>query len=227
MTKTAEQPLSSPSTGRLAALVAAGIAIAGMAHFFLDLPIDFLKDGQGRAWMGLTIWAPSLLAALALFMEVGLKDRLEVSRISDQIRAAGAVLIPLAALALLAHLHLEPDYWRPVNWKESLLFAAALHTGVFVVGVLFWQGLVQRQLLAEMSPLMRVPLTAALGLLVWVPFIVQTGWERAVEGYLLDYGILYLACALIFELGLQVRFVMVGAAIIGIGYTWAHQGLYF
>ncbi|MFU8806283.1 MAG: hypothetical protein ACNA8W_20905 [Bradymonadaceae bacterium] len=215
------------SIGRLAGLVIAAIAVASGAHFFLDLPTDFLREGRRDAWLGLSVWAPSLLASVALFMEVGLKDQLPHKGLSDQLKAGAAVLLSLGAAVLLIHFHIQPDYWRPSTWMESVLIAAALHTALFMMGVLFWQGLVQGRLFVHLNPFVRAPLTALLGLVVWAPFIVQTGWERAASGYLLDFAIIYFALALIYELGLQVRFVMGCVVVMALGYTWAHQGLYF
>jgi hypothetical protein len=221
-------PLPDPvdSTGKLALLTAVAIAIAAAAHFFLNYPTDFIAEGQRRAWLGLTIWAPALLAAFALFMEVSLTER-NRPPINPIHAAAAAVLVTLAAASALIGLHIETDYWRPVTWAKSVATAAALYVTVFALGTLFWQGIVQKRLLATLPAPTRPLLTAALGLLLWLPFAPRTGWDTALTTYLLDYTILYLALAILFELGLQLRWVIAASTLIALAYTWGHQGIFY
>lgn len=216
----------SPKTLRMVACVA--FLIAAVPHSFLQFPHLLLAAGQNRAWIGLSIWAPLMLAAAALMTDTSLQGHFERARISSTLRTAAAVLLPLGVITILVQLHFQlPFLGRPVHWQSSVLFAMGLYGTTQALETIFWQGLVQHRLLQDATPASRVFLVTILNIALWLPFAISTGFADAASTYLLDFGLIGLSCALLFELGLQTRYVMLGRALMGIGYAWAYHNLFF
>lgn len=204
------------------------VLLAAIPHFFLEFPHLLLDAGQKRAWIGLTVWAPLALAATALLTDTSLLSRFERPKISIDVRIATAVLLPLAIVAVLVQLHFKvPFLGRPLGWEKSVVMAMAMYGSVQALNAIFWQGLIQHRIFNASSPAIRVVLVTLLSMVIWIPFTVSTGFADAAQTYLLDYGLIALAAAILFELGLTTRAVMFSRALMGIGYVWAYHNVFF
>lgn len=216
----------SPKTLRMVACAA--FLIAAVPHSFLQFPHLLLNTGQTRAWIGLSAWAPLMLAATALLTDTSLRGRFERPEISPALRTAAAVLLPLGVITILVQLHFKPPFLgRPLGWETSVLFAMALYGATQALETLFWQGLIQNRLLNQTEPFVRILAVTALNVALWLPFVISTGFADAANTYLLDFGLIALAGVILFELGIQTRYVMLARALMGVGYAWAYHTLFF
>lgn len=217
------------SSKTLRIIAFSAIFLAAAPHLFLQFPHALLLAGQDRAWIGLSIWAPLALAATALLTDTSLQGRFDHSNsISPAVRTAASVLVPLGVIAVLVQLHFQPPFLgRPIGWEKSVLMAMGMYGVIQALESIFWQGLIQHRILQNSSPIIRIVLVTALGLALWLPFTVSTGFAVAMKTYLLDFGLIALAGATLFELGLKTRSVMLARVLMGIGYAWAYHNLFF
>ncbi|MBA2662462.1 MAG: hypothetical protein H0U74_09230 [Bradymonadaceae bacterium] len=213
---------------RLWLFAAGAILVAAAPHFFLAFPFQFFKEGQTQAWLGMSVWAPSLLAAAALFVETSLRGQFARPQIAQTTRAAAAILVPMAVVAVLVHLHFRPPFFGyTLGWLQPVLIAIALYGFVQGLEALFWQGLLQHRVMRDSAPALRVGVLSVLNVAVWLPFARSTGLDEALSTYLLDFGLIALASAVLFELGLQTRYVMLSRALMGAGFAWAYHTVFF
>ncbi|MFP4597049.1 MAG: hypothetical protein ACLFVJ_02280 [Persicimonas sp.] len=202
----------------------AALVAAGAPHFFLDTPLAFFAQDNVSGWFGLSIWAPTFLAAVALFAGADLTARSDqpLTHSVDLRMAAGLSLPIVVAVALGA---INFDGYQRISWG-TLSIAAAVYAGVFAVGTSYWQAVVQRELLAGWPPLSRPLVVAAGAALLWLPFAANHPLEEVGE-LMAEHAIAYLAVGLLFELGLPVYACMASAAVMGVGFAWAHQMTFF
>lgn len=211
-------------------VVLGAMLAAAAPHFFLNMPVEFYKQGVMRGWLGLSIWGPSFLAAVALFLGVdpGAARANPLLR-SHQLRSAALSVAPILVTLLLCLRYFD-GYQRVGDWGE-LGLAMALYAATFAVGSLFWQGLVQhgawemdgRGAAARLGVALLV--AAAAGAL-WLPFLTQysfTQVRETLDGLL----IVYLGLSLLFEAGVSVYGCMFAAALMGAGWAWAHQIIFY
>lgn len=225
-------PENAPSSAskhlRTAALLA--LVAAAAPHFFLDMPLVAYEAGNLRGWLGLSIWSPAFLGAVALFFGVDWEARVPRPWLPNvEVRAGAAIAMSVLVLVLLTIRYL-PGFHTVGDWRE-LGLAMLLYAGTFAVGVLFWQGLVQQELLARMGRsaagrLLRVALIAAVACALWVPFLSNHSLDmlrQTLDGYL----VIYLALALLFELGVSVFGCLGIAVLMGVSWAWVHQMTFF
>jgi|GEM_PF-3989699 len=223
---------NAPRTGSNQLLTVALLALVAAAapHFFLDMPLVAYEAGNLRGWLGLSIWSPAFLGAVALFFGVDLEARVAQPWLpSVDLRAGAAIALSLLVLVLLTIRYL-PGFHVVGDWRE-LGLAMLLYAGTFAIGVLFWQGLVQQELLGGLrrniaARLLRIALIAAVACALWLPFLSNHPLDmlrQTLDGYL----IIYLALALLFELGISV-FGCIGIAVLmGVAWAWVHQMTFF
>ncbi len=205
-------------------LAIAAFVAAGAPHFFLDTPFAFFAEENVSGWFGLSIWAPTFLAAVALFAGADLTARSDRPLIqSVDLRMAAGLSLPIVVAVTLGAINFE-GYQR-ISWG-NLSMAAAVYAGVFAVGTFYWQAVVQRELLAGWPPLVRPLVVAAGAALLWLPFAANHPFEQIGE-LMAEHAVAYLAVGLLFEFGLPVYACMASAAVIGVGFAWAHQMTFF
>ncbi len=231
MTTQLQNPQSSEdaSASKSLRIVAfSAIFLAALPHLFLQFPHALLQAGQERAWIGLSVWAPLALAATALLTDTSLQGRFNRPNISSAVRTAAAVLMPLAVIAVLVQLHFNPPFLgRPFGWEKSVIMAMGMYATVQALESIFWQGLIQHRVLHNSSPVIRIVLVTVLGLALWLPFTVSTGFAVGASTYLLDFGLISLVGAVLFELGLKTSSVMLARVMMGLGYGWAYHNVFF
>lgn len=217
---------ASPPSTRMATWLALGALCAAAApHFFLDPPLAFYDAGNTNAWLGLTVWSPTFLSAIALFAGVDAGATVERPLVAQaDVRLAAAVATPIAVLAALAALRFD-GYQHVGSWS-TLGLAMIVYGGVFAVGCFFWQGLLQRRVLAGLPGALRPLVVAALGAALWLPFLAGHPWAE-ISSTLVEYTIVYVAVAILFELGLSVFGCMAVALLMGVAWAWAHQMTFF
>lgn len=204
-------------------LVAGLALIAAMVpHFFFTTPLDLHMYGDMDAWIAIAVWAPSMLAGAGFFDAGEFGDAFE-RRSLERLRVAALAATPFLYLLIVAILF--KPYWTGmprVPWDE-LMLAVPLFAGTWALMAVYWQGLVQHRLLADKSPALRVSLIAVGHLVVFGPWVMHTGLEAAVTGYLSAITLAGLIGAVIFELGSSVRAVMLVNALMGAAFIWVQQ----
>lgn len=213
-------------SGKTAVFLAVGAIIAAaLPHFFLETPLGFYTAGNLNGWLGLTVWGPAFLAAIALFIGVDANWRQEPALVeSVDARLAALVSAPIAVVAALAAINFD-GYQHIGDWG-TLGLAMIVYAAIFGIGTFFWQGLVQHKVLGEWPAVVRPLVVAALGAAIWLPFLAGHGWSEVGEPFW-EYAIVYLGVALVFEFGWSV-FVCAGVgALMGVAYGWAHQMTFF
>lgn len=225
---------STPDRKKLTWFAVAAVIGAAAPHLFLSHPHELYRLGEQQAWIGMTVWAPAFLAAVALFFETGLRGHVVRPAVDAAARTAAAVLVPMVVTAVLVSLRHTPD-WIPATWLRSLVPAMALYGFVHAVEALFWQGFVQSRVLgaeaaapgAEAGATLVRVLTVTVGTaLVWLPFAQSTGLEAALGGYVLDAALIGLATAALFELGIETRWCMLARGAMGAGLAWAYMNVF-
>lgn len=219
-----------PNRSQILAIALVALVVAAAPHFFLDMPLEFYGVGNMRGWLGLSIWSPAFLGAVALFFGVDMNARVAQPWVSSfDLRAAAGIAVPVIVLVMLSYRYLS-GFHIVGDWEE-LGLAMLLYAGTFAIGALFWQGLVQHEILAPLGRnfLGRVLRIGVLGLVacaLWLPFLSNHSFgtlRDTLDGFL----IIYLALALLFEVGLSV-FACVGvAALMGVAWAWVHQMTFF
>lgn len=229
-TKTSRSESAGLSPQKLRWVIVGAMLAAALPHFFLNMPVEFYKQGVMRGWLGLSIWGPSFLAAVALFLGVDTSaQRTNPLLRAPQWRAAAQAVTPILVTLLLCVRYFD-GYQRVGRWSE-LGLAMVLYAGTFALGSLFWQGLVQkgawqmgqRGVAARLGVALLV--AAAAGAL-WLPFLTQysfTQVRESLDGLL----IVYLGLSLLFEAGVSVYGCMLAAALMGAGWAWAHQMIFY
>lgn len=209
---------------------AIGIALgamiaAALPHFFLQTPLGFYGEGNVNGWLGLTVWGPTFLAAVALFIGADATARVEAPLVDNaDLRMAAATSVPVLVLAALCVLNFD-GYQHIGDWSV-LGLAMLVYGGIFAVSTFFWQALVQRVVLDGWPSLVRPVIMTAFGAALWLPFLAGHPWADVSES-LLEYAIIYFGVALLYEMGLSV-FACAGAALVmGVGYAFAHQMTFF
>lgn len=205
--------------------LAIGALVAAAApHFFLDPPLTFFAHENTSGWLGLSIWAPAFLAAVALFVGADAAGRSERPLTqSVDVRMAAALSLPIIVAVALGQINFEG--YQNISW-DTLSWVAVVYAGIFAVGALYWQAMVQREILAGWSPLVRPIVIAAAAALLWLPLWTNHPFEQVGE-LMAEHAIAHLAVAVLFELGLPVYACMASAAAIGVGFAWAHQMTFF
>ncbi len=222
-----EDAPSQPPVARGRAAVVAVLAwlVAAAPHFFLDTPLGFYAQQNLDAWLGLTVWAPTFLGAIALFMGADAGARTPRPLVhSLDVRLAAAVAAPVVGAAALAAV--EFDGYQHVGPWSKIGLAMAVYAGVFAVGCLYWQGIVQRRVLAGVPAVVRAVVVAAAGAALWLPFVIGHSWS-SIAPTLAEYAIVYGLVAVLFEFGLSVLACMAVALVLGIGWAWAHQMVFY
>jgi hypothetical protein len=205
-------------------LVLGALVVAALPHLFLQTPLGFYLEANVNGWLGLTIWAPTFLAAIALFVGAEANAGTQPLIANIDMRAAAAVAIPIAAIAVLAWLNFE-GYQHVGDWSD-LGLAMLVYAGIFSVGTFFWQGLLQHVVLRNSPQLVRAFVVAAAGAALWLPFLANHPFSKVGEP-MLEYAVVYLGLALLFELGLTVMACAGVGLLLGVGYAWAHQMVFF
>lgn len=203
----------------------AAIAAAAIPHFFLQLPVEFYEQGNTSAWLGLTVWAPAFLGAIAIFVGAAPNARTDSPVLdSADTRIAAGLCVPIAVVVGLAAINF--DGYQRIGEVGALARAMATYAGVFAVGVLFWQSLFQKIALASLPALLRPLVVTAAATALWLPFLHEYDIARLGET-LGEYALVHAALAILFELGLPAIGCVGAAVLIGIGWGWAHQMTFF
>lgn len=199
--------------------------VAAAPHFFLETPPGFYGQQNTNAWLGLTVWAPTFLAAMALFMGADATARSPHPLVANvDLRLGAAVVAPIVGgVALCA---LEFDGFQHVGDWSKLGLAMAVYAGVFAVGCFYWQGLVQRRVLAGWPWVARVALVGAAGVALWLPFLISHTWS-SLSTTLAEYAVVFGLLAVVFEVGVSVFGCMAIAIVLGVAWGWAHQMVFF
>lgn len=215
---------------KLMAIALVAMAVAAAPHFFLEMPIEFYQADNMRGWLGLSIWSPVFLGAVALFFGIDIGARTDAPWTSNlDLRAAVGVALPVVVLVLLGYRYFGA--FQTVGDWDELGLAMVLYAGTFAIGALFWQGLVQHGLAQALGEgfgarVGRIGLIAVAGVGLWLPFLVDhslSSVRETIDGYFL----IYLALAVLFELGLSVFVCMSAAAVMGVAWAWVHQMTFF
>lgn len=214
----------------LLAIMLVALGVAAAPHFFLDMPLEFYGAGNMRGWLGLSIWSPAFLGAVALFFGVDMGARVPQPWIANfDLRAAAGIAVPVLVLVMLSYRYLG-GFHIVGDWEE-LGLAMLLYAGTFAIGALFWQGMLQHETLAPLGRylagrLLRIAVIGLVACALWLPFLSKHSFgtvRDTLDGFL----IIYLALALLFEVGLSV-FACVGvAALMGVAWAWVHQMTFF
>jgi hypothetical protein len=206
-------------------LAIAALVAASVPHFFLETPLGFYFNANVSGWLGLTIWAPTFLAAIALFVGADATAAAKEPVIANiDARMAAGLSIPIAAVGALAYINFE-GYQHVGDWAD-LGLAMLVYAGIFSVGTFFWQALLQNVVLGNAPRLVRPFVVAAAGAALWLPFLAGHPWSKVGEPFW-EHAIVYLGLALLFELGLSVFAVAGVGLLLGVGYAWVHQLVFF
>ena len=212
-----------PAKARWTAAIALGVA--ALPHFFLKRPVALYLDGDTTAWLGLAIWVPTFLAAVAIFAGVTLGERaVEAATDSMDVRAAAGSSVPIVVLVALAYLNFD-GYQHVGSWSEVAL-AGGVYAAVFGLGAIFWQGLLQDRALSPLGRPVRLGLVVAAGVAVFAPFALSHDWST-VAHLLVQYAVVYGALAALFEIGLSTLACMGVGALMGLVWAWTHQMTFF
>jgi hypothetical protein len=213
-------------TPRRAGWLAIGALVAAAApHFFLNTPLGFHGEANFNGWLGLTIWAPTFLAAIALFVGADANAAVKEPLIGNlDARMAAGLTIPIAAVIALAYINFD-GYQHIGDWAD-LGLAMLVYAGIFSVGTFFWQGMLQDVVIDGVPRLVRPVMAAAAGAALWLPFLAGHPWASVGEP-MLEHAIIYAGLALLFELGLSVLSCAGVGLLLGVGYAWAHQMVFF
>jgi drug/metabolite transporter superfamily protein YnfA len=225
-TKTSADKPTLGSSRTTAVWVALGaIAAAAAPHFFLQTPLGFYGESNVNGWLGLTIWGPTFLAAVALFVGADAGTDTNKPLVDNvDVRMAAAASVPIVVVVALCAINFD-GYQHIGDWSK-LGLAMAVYGGIFAVGTFFWQAFVQRVVLRGWSSFVRPLVVTALGAALWLPFLVGHPWSKVGEP-LAEYAIVYFGLALLYELGLSVWVCMGAGLLMGMGYAFAHQMTFF
>jgi hypothetical protein len=231
--KNASEPSKSPAelSPRMVLWISLGaMLVAAAPHFFLATPLEFYGEGNLRGWLGLSIWSPTFLGAVALFCGVDVSARSATPLLkSSNWRSVAGICAPIIVLVIQCYLYFD-GYQRVGDWSE-LGRAMAIYAGIFAVGGLFWQGFVQDRLLADLragswTQILLAVALALVGCALWLPFLANHPFS-AISATLSGFLVIYLAVALLFEFGLSLFACMAAAALMGAAWAWAHQMTFF
>lgn len=218
--------MESTESRYLPAVVLVGVLAAMAPHFFFGSPLQLHLEGNMKAWLGIAVWAPAVLAGLAFFNGVEFSGRVAEPRLSPW-RPFFLVMIPVVWVTFLGVTY--ADWWtdmgsmRPWNELQKVL---PMHAGLAALQVLFWQGIVQERLGRSWPAAVRVGVVTALNVAVVAPFVLNPStMVDPVQHVIVPVAIGQLLIAILAELGLQHRTTMIVASAFGGAWIWFQQAL--
>jgi hypothetical protein len=219
--QTDEKTMSSSAmwTATLASIVA-----AAAPHAFFAPPLQLHMAGEMQQWLGLAVWTPAILAGVAFFFGVEFTARFERDKIPGNAAVAIVLVLLIAHMLFLASVFekLWTDMGSLTPWGE-LAKAMPLFAVLGAMQALFFQGFVQRRVLENVVPRLRVPIVALLGATVFVPYMATA--PAAAPLLLTVYFFEGLLVALAFEGGFPVWAAMILRAVCGAAFVWFQQAM--
>ncbi len=203
-------------------VAAAAIIAAMVPHFFFTTPLELHMLGNMKEWLAIAIWAPAMLAGAGFFDAGEFSDSFDRPQ-WESLRRIALVMAPFVFM-LIVGMQYKP-LWTDMPrrpWDE-LAQAVPLYGGMWALTAVYWQGLVQHRLLADKSAALRIATIVVGHLVILAPFVLHTGLEVALTGYLLSSVVAALLAAGLFELGASVRAIMVVNGLMGMTYVFLQQ----
>lgn len=200
--------------------------VAAAPHMFFPPPLELHMAGDMQAWLGISIWAPAILAGVAFFFGVEFGTKIDPEKPDIfPVNVVVAVLSLILYLSYLAEMYelswTQMEAMRP--WTE-LQTALPMYAVLGALLALFWQGFVQHRVMSAMSRGWRIALVTALSAAVYLPFLATGQHDdnglffsaMAIEGFI---------AACVFETGIPTWGIMLLRAAFGIAFIWFQQAL--
>lgn len=206
-------------------IVAVALATAAAPHFFFPPPLQLHAQGLHEGWLGISVWAPAILAGVAFFFGVEFSTRNEeaAERFEPATRVGVSTIFVIFYFILVTAIY--PDGAADMSgmrpWDE-LKIAIPLYAALRALETLFWQGFVQQRALANVSRWPRALTVAAFGAAIYLPFALAVEIP-VLTGLIALLFAESLIAALAFELGFRVRAVMLIRAVCGAAFIWFQQ----
>ena len=200
----------------------AGTMIAAGPHAVFPPPLELHMAGDMQGWLGISVWAPAILAGIAFFFGVEFGARIDRDRIAPSTAAAATIGIILAQIVYFAMLFEQgwTDMGPLTPWGE-LERALPLYAALGALQTLFWQGYVQHRAATHLATGPRVAAVAALNTAIYLPFFLTA--PDAAPMLLAALGVEAVLAATVFELGVPVWATAIVRAIGAAGFIWFQQ----
>lgn len=208
----------------LVPLAVVAIVAAAAPNYFFTTPFRLYIDGTMKGFYGLSIWAPTILAAAAFFAGTDYFDRLVPAKPS-----LNAITVIGTLMWVVFVSQWFPGYWTNISappWDE-LIKVMPLYAGLFAIQSLFYQGFLQQTILGEKHRYIRVFGPALTAVAIWLPCARHmVDMDTSFNEFLLPAFVLQSLLSGMTEAGATNARVMAVAAVMGAAWVWFQQGIF-
>jgi hypothetical protein len=153
---------------------------------------------------------------------VEFREHLEPRRFSETTRTAAIMVAPiLFAIYMAARFEEMFGGMAGMHPWDQLTTALPLYAVMGALHALFWQGFVQKRVLEDAVPALRILAVTLLNVAVFAPFAIEG--EGVWSGLLPTVAVESILIAGVFETGASVRSCMIARALCGVAFIWFQQ----